>query len=1399
MSNGKPFKARLGLDANNEKVVNIAQPEVGTDAVNLDYFVAKNTLQPFSASRTYPANFLVEYGDRIWKSRSVVPAGDFNQTMWYEIHAFGRWFRITGAYAAEPGDNLVVSTQSASVTVTLPTPEEGDVVFIADEGFAATNPIIVAPGTATINGNAGNYEINFSGSVCFVYVGGTWKANTTEKSTYQAIDVDFVAKPNSWNIISLGTGPRAVTLPAKPKDGQWVMLQVGGRALDRPVTVSSSPALIDGASTYVINRGFDSVMFIFNDGAWKSFSQKNESRSVTTTTPLTNQQIYIVLDSTTKTVTLPATTNSGDWVEVVVATGDEVSQNGSVIINAPAGQSFRPYGNTVTATTSYRVKKRGRVLFTLIGTEWNVVHLEDSGNFIGAVPGSACAKNSIYQLGTNAILPSREGMQIGDYVTYILDNTGSVTVTVNDAANEIITQPNSTLDTWVADDNKQFVTYFFNGWNGSKYSWNRIIHGDAYLKKTKNLSDLPDKAVSRTNLDVFSKGESDARFLALHGTADNAAQAANADKLDNYDSLDFILVKNRQAVAVDANTTNETRFVTNIGTPTTSDMWNVVTFLDTVVGTKQQLAMGCGFGRIGFRSWSGMAWTAWTILDQTATAAAADKLATARTIALQGDAAGSVSFDGSQNVSMNVGNVIAQRVKAIGNTLPATASDQWVNIGSVVISQVGGIAEFSGQLVNMPSSAATGQQLVLKGIPSEFRFRVKQNDAFGNNPSVVGYLYSYEQNSDIAVAYQVLSNSPTTVVNIWVSTGTTLNNYIQFTELSRSTDNANINWFNSGSPTTLPVGALTVGRTVIYSTNYKPSADKWTTARKITVSGGGISGEVTLDGSGDVSLPLTVSPSGIGDIPISQVTGLQTALDGKLATTGTASDSSKLGGTAAADYVKSTAATNTSEDPNTTVTPLIMTNHANGPDGGVTHWYISTNYYQTRVVGSNAVQFASKYSGGPAVSFRQKYSGTWTSWASVAAIVDGATYNINVSGNAATATTATSANQATKLTTPRTINGVAFDGTANITVADSTKLPLTGGTLTGDFFAPNVSLTTGYLYLESAKHVISYNDGGGNFNIRVGNTYAAGITEDGFASQVSFSQTSGDWSFNITSASQTIGQTPSYAIPLVISKNQIKAITGAAATPSYSFTNDATSGMYSTGTGLGFATAGALSFGITSTKAATFYGDVTINTNLTVSGNATVTGTLTTTAQATMTGGLITSGWLRSSGQVGWFSQDYGGGWYMIDTTWVRAYGSKALYVANQIAATGNITAYYSDERLKENLKPIENALDTVKSWTGYHYNANVTAQSFGYDPNKKEIGLLAQEVQRTTPEAVEQAPFDLTGVKGKSLTGKNYLTLKYERLVPVLVNAIKEQDAEIQSLKEQVQWLMEEYKKSKD
>ena len=63
-----------------------------------------------------------------------------------------------------------------------------------------------------------------------------------------------------------------------------------------------------------------------------------------------------------------------------------------------------------------------------------------------------------------------------------------------------------------------------------------------------------------------------------------------------------------------------------------------------------------------------------------------------------------------------------------------------------------------------------------------------------------------------------------------------------------------------------------------------------------------------------------------------------------------------------------------------------------------------------------------------------------------------------------------------------------------------------------------------------------------------------------------------------------------------------------------------------------------------------------------------------------------------------------------------------------------------------------------------------------GYDRNQRMVGLIAQEVQEVLPEAVRNAPFDTDEVRGiESLSGENYLTIQYEKVVPLLVEAIKE------------------------
>jgi hypothetical protein len=116
--------------------------------------------------------------------------------------------------------------------------------------------------------------------------------------------------------------------------------------------------------------------------------------------------------------------------------------------------------------------------------------------------------------------------------------------------------------------------------------------------------------------------------------------------------------------------------------------------------------------------------------------------------------------------------------------------------------------------------------------------------------------------------------------------------------------------------------------------------------------------------------------------------------------------------------------------------------------------------------------------------------------------------------------------------------------------------------------------------------------------------------------------------------------------------------------------------------------------------------------------------------------------------------------------------GAAATGTAGEIVAINNITAYYSDERLKTKLGNIDHALDKVMSLNGFYHEANEIAQSLGYEV-KREVGVSAQEVQAVMPEVVAPAPID-----------NQYLTVRYERLVPLLIEAIKELKAEIDTLK---------------
>lgn len=126
--------------------------------------------------------------------------------------------------------------------------------------------------------------------------------------------------------------------------------------------------------------------------------------------------------------------------------------------------------------------------------------------------------------------------------------------------------------------------------------------------------------------------------------------------------------------------------------------------------------------------------------------------------------------------------------------------------------------------------------------------------------------------------------------------------------------------------------------------------------------------------------------------------------------------------------------------------------------------------------------------------------------------------------------------------------------------------------------------------------------------------------------------------------------------------------------------------------------------------------------------------------------------------------------------------GTSAPNATGEIRALKEIVAFYSDGRLKENVKLIEDPINKVLALNGVTYTSNSLAESFGYE-KKADIGVIAQDVKKVVPEAVRLAPFDIDE-NGESKSGENYLTVQYEKLVPLLIEAIKELHKEIKMLK---------------
>lgn len=114
---------------------------------------------------------------------------------------------------------------------------------------------------------------------------------------------------------------------------------------------------------------------------------------------------------------------------------------------------------------------------------------------------------------------------------------------------------------------------------------------------------------------------------------------------------------------------------------------------------------------------------------------------------------------------------------------------------------------------------------------------------------------------------------------------------------------------------------------------------------------------------------------------------------------------------------------------------------------------------------------------------------------------------------------------------------------------------------------------------------------------------------------------------------------------------------------------------------------------------------------------------------------------------------------------------SGVVTVDDTLHVTGDVIAYYaSDRRLKDNIKPIENAIDKIKMIGGYEFDWNINSRNNeGHD-----VGVIAQEIEEVLPE--------LVGTRSDGYKG-----VKYEKLTALLIQSNKELIQRVEELEEKL------------
>lgn len=361
-TNNLRFKVGDGLDANKNRITNVASPVEKGDAVNLDYFDIHNSIVEYTEDRGYIKGFVTFYNNKIYIANNNInsPAGAFKISQWTSMSSSPTWVDVTSTGTSGLKTNIGAyhkfTTEYADLNFILPdTANDGDVVTFMDYGNL-TNKFSAKVTSKTQNIVSKPFTTNFYyltqplTQYMFVYTEKQWRPYLSNKDNIKNV---YLRTPNhkaqAGEVIYRYaiTGEATITLPKYANHGDTISLyDLDGYTSQTPIkftTVGSDYTINGGKKEIILHTiGGEIISFDNERKEWVLFDLDFNLRSkmITDDYVASPSDSLVIMPPTTKkvtTITLPKISAEGDLIRLSL----EYMDFGQTITLKSAGTSVR--------------------------------------------------------------------------------------------------------------------------------------------------------------------------------------------------------------------------------------------------------------------------------------------------------------------------------------------------------------------------------------------------------------------------------------------------------------------------------------------------------------------------------------------------------------------------------------------------------------------------------------------------------------------------------------------------------------------------------------------------------------------------------------------------------------------------------------------------------------------------------------------------------------------------------------------------------------------------------------------------------------------------------------------------------------------------------------------------